>query len=104
MLRHGFEAPVLAHFDGDHGQFDAENARNEWHGKSVLDLVEEATVRPSSSWQSTRGSLDQLVQLRSRGDHALGDFAFGHALKLGDQDQGLNRFLKGPASPPAGGA
>jgi hypothetical protein len=43
------------------------------------------------------GFLDQLVQFCSRGNHALGDLAFGHALfsrKLGDEDQSLKRFFK----------
>jgi hypothetical protein len=114
MLTHGFEAPVLAHFDGDHGHFYAEDASNEWHGESVLAHVEEAARLFILVVAVHGGFLDQLVQLRSRGDHALGDLAFGHALsspKLGDEDQSLKRFLKArrdligqQVRPPAGGA
>ena len=43
-LRHGFEAPVLAHFDGDHGQFDAENARNEWAARASSILLKKRLV------------------------------------------------------------
>ena len=64
MLTHGFEAPALAHFDGDHGHFYAEDASNEWLGECVLDHVEEAARCSSSSWQSTVACYARVVTTR----------------------------------------
>jgi hypothetical protein len=80
MLTYGFEAAILAHFDGDHRHLDTEDPSNERQREIVLDHGEKSARLFLLIIAVDDGFLDQLVQLRWRGDRALGNLSFGHAV------------------------
>src|ERR1022692_4919529 len=80
MLKYGFEAAILAHFDGDHRHLDTEDPSNERQGEIVLDHGEKSARLFFLIIAVDDGFLDQLVQLRWRWDRALGNLSFAHAV------------------------